>query len=162
MTDTPDPNVLLTDAEGFVPIAIIGSRSWPDDELYVIDQYIERLPKSVRLISGDGGKVDLRVRAVAARLQRRFTAHPIDKTGLPSSSDKARLAEFTARAYARDRNIARDCRYLVAFFNPYKENGTLNTRGGTRYTVKVARDLLRPVLIFLPKGVDPNDKRHRI
>lgn len=152
MNGTPEPRL---DDNGNIRIAIVGSREWPEAELHTIDAYMESRPANVHYISGGGGRVDLRVREVAARLGRLFTEHLPDLTNLPTNERRRRF-EIVHRYYARNKRVVMDAFYVVAFWNPKsKTRGTVNA-------VKHARDNERPVMVILPRGVDPSKKENRI
>lgn len=165
MSETDEPAAarpLQLDDDGFCRIAVIGSRSWPEAEIEAVELYVRfDLPQNTHLISGGGGIVDKTAAKVARQRALRVTEYTVDKTGLPDDPTQRRFA-FAQRAYARDKTIAAECFYLVAFWNPYLAPGKLNQRGGTRYTVKQARELGRPVMVILPRGIDPRLKQHQI
>lgn len=153
MSTTPP---LRTDENGLVPIAIVGSRSFLERD--VVEAYVrDVLPKNARVISGGAPGPDTWAADQAKLMGYPVTIFPIDYANLPAVG---RAFEVTRRAYQRNKAIAQECEYLVAFWNPLLPSGAPNPRGGTRHVVKQAKELGKPCLVILPKGIDP--RQHRI
>lgn len=143
-----------TDDDGNIRIAIVGSRSFPERE--TVENYVRNsLPPNAHVISGGAEGPDTWAVNAARERGLRVTIHKPDYFGLPTD-ERRRKFEIVSRLYARNKRVVLDAFYVVAFYNPESK-----TRG-TANAVKHARENERPVLVILPRGVDPNQKRNRI
>jgi len=130
-------------------LAIVGSRAWPERD--TVEQYVSGLPIETEIISGGARGVDTWAADMARARGMRVTIFPVRTDDLPDDSRKRRF-EFARRAFERNRQIVKEAEYVAAFWDTKSK--------GTQHAVKCARELQRPVLVILPRGVDP--RHHKI
>lgn len=107
-------------------VAIVGSRDFPGE--IVVREYVRMLPKDTVIVSGGARGVDSWAAEEAEkRGMPKPTIYPVSADGLPPYP--LGRSEFRRRAFERNKKIALDCDWLVAFRSLGKSTGTDNTIG---------------------------------
>lgn len=118
-------------------IAIVGSREYPKDQYWRIDEVLKELPKDSLIISGKARGVDS------------YTIKKAKELGFKTDEDAAqwryRDGQFNPQAgIERNTRVVLRCTDVIAFHDGISH--------GVMDTVKKAREINRPVRFFSSSG----------
>lgn len=112
-------------------VAIVGSRDWPEDQKFVIENFVNSLPMDAVVVSGQAAGVDTWAEDAAKALGLKFLPFPAD------------WKQFGRRAgYLRNVQIVEACTEVTAFW--------AGESPGTQHTINIARQKKKPCEVIRP------------